>query len=143
SIATGAPCAPPPDAPQPVGPLLDAGSRFPELQSDVVYRNGSLWMPHKVGIDFGSRTVSAIRWFQIGVSSWPSAVSVLQVRSLVLTGPGIYIRPSWWMLRTTLLLCSRVSATVSLHQPTLQGVSLPILSIRFDRADSSNKAWPA
>ena len=43
-----------------------------------MYRNNLLWMPRTVSVNFGSGPVSAIRRLQIGVSSWPNSVSIVQ-----------------------------------------------------------------
>ncbi len=71
-------CRNPPPAPQPgIGtkPLF-AGAN--NLQGDTIYRNGSLWMPRVIAHNFGNGEVAAIRWFQIGVNSWPDSVSLIQ-----------------------------------------------------------------
>lgn len=72
----GGTCDTPPDALQLGGGIpLDTGDK---RLYNAVYRNGSLWTAHSIGVDFGSGNVSAIRWVQIGVGAWPSSVSLMQ-----------------------------------------------------------------
>ncbi len=75
ATATGT-CDAPPNAPQQGGGiLLDTGDN---RNYNAVYRNGSLWTAHTIQMNFGGGNVSAIRWVQIDVSSWPSTVSRTQ-----------------------------------------------------------------
>ncbi len=71
-------CAPPPAAFQPGDTSLRINVGSNGLMSDLIYRNGSLWMPRGIAQNWGSGDVAAIRWFQIDVSSWPNPVNVVQ-----------------------------------------------------------------
>ncbi len=74
--AAGSTCDVAPDAPQQGGgtPLDTGDTRL----LNAVYRNGSLWTAQAIQMNFGSGNVSAIRWVQIDVTSWPSTVSRIQ-----------------------------------------------------------------
>jgi hypothetical protein len=76
TATAGGTCDVPPNAPQLGGgtPLDTADSRL----LNAVYRTGSLWTAQAIGVNFGSGNVSAIRWVQIDVSSWPSTVGLTQ-----------------------------------------------------------------
>ncbi len=86
STTTGGQCAPPPLAPQPGNGSVALFSGSNGLMCDAVYRNASLWMPRGVSANFGHGDVAAIRWFQIDVSSWPTAVSIVQDSTFGLDG---------------------------------------------------------
>ncbi len=74
--AAGGTCDVPPNAPQQGGGTpLDTGDTRP---LNAVYRNGSVWAAHSTQANFGGGNVSAIRWVQIDVSSWPATVSRIQ-----------------------------------------------------------------
>ena len=72
----GGTCDVPPNAVQQGGgnPLDTGDTRL----YNAVYRNGSLWTAQSIQMNFGSGNVSAIRWVQIDVASWPSTVSRTQ-----------------------------------------------------------------
>jgi len=72
----GGMCAVPPDAQQLGGgtPLDTGGTRL----LNAVSRNNSLWTAHSILANFGSGNVAAIRWVQLDVNAWPSAVSFIQ-----------------------------------------------------------------
>ena len=63
---------------------------------NLVYRDGSLWYAYVVGHDFGSGQVSAIRWVQIDVSSWPAAPRIVQ--------DGVFGQDAVWELAPALIL---------------------------------------
>ncbi len=74
--AAGGTCPSPPAAPQLGGGTpLDTGDY---RLLNAVYRNGSLWTAHAVGMNFGSGNVAASRWVQIDVSGWPNSVALTQ-----------------------------------------------------------------
>ncbi|MBI2987903.1 MAG: hypothetical protein HYY45_14160 [Deltaproteobacteria bacterium] len=69
-------CANPPNAQQlGGGTALDTGDK--RLNSSV-YRNNSLWTAHAIRMNFGSGNVSASRWVEIDVASWPNSVGFIQ-----------------------------------------------------------------
>lgn len=69
-------CTTPPDAKQlGGGTLLDTGDK---RLNNSVYRNNSLWTAQAINVNFGSGNVSAIRWVEIDLASWPSSVIFLQ-----------------------------------------------------------------
>jgi len=76
TATAGGTCLNPPDAQQQGGGTpLDTGDK--RLQN-AVYRNASIWTGQAIQMNFGSGNVSAVRWVQINVSSWPTSVSLTQ-----------------------------------------------------------------
>ena len=76
TATAGGTCDVPPNAPQSGGgtPLDTGDTRL----LNAVYRNGSLWTAQAINMNFGSGNVSASRWVQIDVTSWPGTVSLTQ-----------------------------------------------------------------
>lgn len=85
TAVSGGTCDVPPDAAQPNGgPPLNTGSNG--LHTSPKYRNGFLWATQSVARNFGSGSVSAIRWVQIDTSAWPNSVSFTQDSVLGIDG---------------------------------------------------------
>ena len=60
-------------APQPSGRPLFVGGL-----PTVVYRNQSLWNAEMTVVDAGGTSVNGVLWYQIDVTAWPAAPSVVQ-----------------------------------------------------------------
>jgi hypothetical protein len=43
-----------------------------------VYRDGSLWIAYPVAQDFGAGVVSAVRWAELDVRTWPEGITSIQ-----------------------------------------------------------------
>lgn len=73
----------PPSAEQPTGNPIDLQINGPQ----PIYQNGFIWTTTVVGKNYGSGTVSAIRWAQLDVRNWPT---VKLVQSGLLGEDGVW-----------------------------------------------------
>jgi len=70
---------------------LDIGNKW--QLSATTYQSGSIWTARTAAKNYGSKNVSAIRWYQVDVASWPASVRFAQ-NSILGTGNAWYFYPS-------------------------------------------------